>query len=374
MVANTSLTAARPFVDGGMPTRILIVDDENSITEVVSKFLAMDGHQCATAFSAREALIKIKQAKYDAVVSDICMAGSSGVDLLKEVKALDADLPVILMTGHPRLENAVEAVRMRADGFLLKPFQATQLRTAVRKVVTERAQRAEASKRKQVLERVVEKQEQQIEKLFNESLRVLAAAIEARDGYTGGHLDRVTRYALATGLELGLDQDQLRALWLGSLFHDVGKLAIPDSILTKTGPLTDEEYAVMKTHPQRGVEIIAQSSFLLPAAPGILHHQERWDGEGYPAGLRGEEISIEGRILAVCDAFDAMFSDRPYRKSMSDEAAIAELKRCAGSQFDPRVVNAFLAARERGFEVTAEHFPFLAPSDRWTGQPTQAEA
>jgi HD-GYP domain-containing protein (c-di-GMP phosphodiesterase class II) len=138
-------------------------------------------------------------------------------------------------------------------------------------------------------------------------------------------------------------------LWLGSLFHDVGKLAIPEAIINKPGPLTEEEYEEMKKHPELGVEIIQRVSFLLPAAKAILHHQERWDGNGYPGGLEGERISIEGRILAVADAFDAMLTDRPYRKALTEDYAVGELERCASSQFDPNVVEAFLRAMEKGF-------------------------
>ncbi len=146
-----------------------------------------------------------------------------------------------------------------------------------------------------------------------------------------------------------LGDQEMWTLWLGSLFHDVGKLAIPDAILNKAGPLTEEEYEEMKKHPQLGVSIVERISFLIPAARAILHHQERWDGKGYPAGLAGEEICIEGRILAVADAFDAMLTDRPYRPGRPEEYAVSELERCSGTQFDPSVVAAFLRARTNGF-------------------------
>jgi len=150
-------------------------------------------------------------------------------------------------------------------------------------------------------------------------------------------------------LWMGLSEQQLWNLWLGSLFHDVGKLAIPDAILNKPGPLTLAEYEQMKRHPELGVQIVERISFLIPSARGILHHQERWDGSGYPAGLQGSEICIEGRILAVADAFDAMITDRPYRAARTEEEAVEELIRCAGSQFDPGVIGAFLRARAKGF-------------------------
>ncbi len=219
------------------------------------------------------------------------------------------------------------------------------------------------------LEDRVHEQAQQIERLFLDGLSALAAAIEARDRYTSGHLDRVTQYSLATGAELGLDERTMWSLWLGSLFHDVGKLAIPDAILNKPGPLTDEEYEEMKKHPELGVQIVERISFLVPAARGILHHQERWDGRGYPSGLAGEEICIEGRILSVADAFDAMLTDRPYRPGRSESAAVEELERCSGSQFDPGVVEAFLRAKRKGFpsQVPATHHPALRAAMASTG-------
>ncbi len=185
----------------------------------------------------------------------------------------------------------------------------------------------------------------------------LAGAIEARDPYTGGHLEQVTELALAVGTELGLNEEEMRALWLAALFHDVGKLAIPDSVLNKPAKLTREEYDLMKTHVERGLQIIDGVSYLEQARPGILHHHERWGGGGYPRGLKGREISIQGRILAVVDAFDAMLGDRPYRKGRSAEAAIEELQRCAGAQFDPDVVKAFVRARSKGLRVQIPGLP-----------------
>ena len=162
---------------------------------------------------------------------------------------------------------------------------------------------------------------------------------------------------------MDLNRAQMWNLWLGSLFHDVGKLAIPDAILNKPGPLTRAEYDYMKKHPELGVRVIEKVSFLQPAARAILDHQERWDGKGYPRGIGGDEISIEGRILAVCDAFDAMLTDRPYRSARSEVEAVDELNRCSGTQFDPSVVTAFLTARDNGLSVEMPVSPFLAEVD-----------
>jgi putative two-component system response regulator len=332
---------------------VLIVDDERSLTTVLAKVLGNDGHKCQIACNGKEALSLIRDNDFDVVVTDITMPEMTGIELLKQVKERDTEIQVIVITGHPDVDFAVEAIRSQVDDYLIKPFEMGQLRHSVYRALEHRALLKENRLYREHLEERVQKQALQINQLFLDGLQALAAAIEARDRYTGGHLDRVSKYALATGTELGLDEKSMWSLWLGSLFHDVGKLAIPDAILNKPGPLTEEEYAEMKRHPELGVEIIQRISFLVPAALAILHHQERWDGNGYPGGLEGEKISVEGRILAVADAFDAMLTDRPYRKALSEEYAVSELERCAGSQFDPGVVEAFLEAMTKGFPSRA---------------------
>jgi response regulator RpfG family c-di-GMP phosphodiesterase len=334
---------------GDKSASVLIVDDEVSVTSVLSKVLGYDGLVCHVASNGKEALQRIEQVDVDVVVTDITMPEMTGIELLRVVKQRDPAIQVIVITGHPDVDFAVEAIHSQVDDYLIKPFEVAQLRHAVKRALEHRALLQENRAYREHLEERVQEQAQQINQLFLDGLQALAAAIEARDRYTGGHLDRVSKYALATGTVLGLNDKQMWSLWLGSLFHDVGKLAIPDAILNKPGPLTDEEYEEMKKHPELGVEIIERISFLLPAALAILHHQERWDGDGYPSGLEGDGISIEGRILCVADAFDAMRTDRPYRAALSEEYAVGELLRCAGSQFDPDVVEAFLRARQSGF-------------------------
>jgi HD-GYP domain-containing protein (c-di-GMP phosphodiesterase class II) len=162
-------------------------------------------------------------------------------------------------------------------------------------------------------------------------------------------VDRVARYATATGREMGLAGEELRSLWVGALLHDVGKIGVPDHVLKKPAQLTCEEYEEMKRHPEIGATIMERSSFLRPGLPAVLHHQERFDGSGYPYGLRGDDISLQGRIVAVVDTYDAIVSSRPYRNGSTCEHAMEEIQRNAGSQFDPRVVEAFLRAAEKGF-------------------------
>jgi len=197
----------------------------------------------------------------------------------------------------------------------------------------------------------VAEQAREIEGLVVDALRSLATAIDTRDDYTGGHVERVARYAAATGRELGMTGGELRALWIGALLHDVGKIGVSDAILKKPGALTEEEYAEMKRHPGIGGKVMDSSSFLRPGLPAVLHHQEHWDGTGYPSGLRGDEISLQGRIVAVVDCYDAIVTARPYRGAASEDDALAEIRACAGTQFDPAVVDAFLRAAARGFPL-----------------------
>jgi HD-GYP domain-containing protein (c-di-GMP phosphodiesterase class II) len=180
------------------------------------------------------------------------------------------------------------------------------------------------------------------------ALLTLSEVIEARDPYARGHSARVARMAHAVGVQLGCGEDRLALLDLGGALHDVGKLAVSETILTKPGPLTDVEMAEVKAHPEIGARLVSLERPLLPALPGVLYHHERWDGGGYPSGLAGEEVPFEARILAVADSFDAMTSDRPYRSALQVERAIEEVDRCAGSQFDPEVAVAFLAVWESG--------------------------
>ena len=183
-----------------------------------------------------------------------------------------------------------------------------------------------------------------LERAYLETVRALACTIEARDPYTGGHVDRVASYATALGRQLNWSADELRSLEMGALLHDIGKIAVPDAILRKAGPLNEAEWAQMQQHPTLGANLVRGWAALQPALPAVLYHHERYDGGGYPTGLAGEDIPAVARIVSVADAFDAMLTDRPYRKGLAVNVAAEELNRCAGTQFDPEYTAAFLAA------------------------------
>jgi len=339
--------------------RILIVDDEPHIRTVLRRTLSGGVYELEEAADGRAALDLCAERLPDLILSDLTMPRMDGLELLREIKALDDTVGFLVLTGAGTLTNAVEALRLKADDYILKPFHLDEVTLSVERALERRRLIRENRYYQGHLEEQVVEQAQQLERMFVEAMLTLANAVEARDGYTGGHVERVTRYAVSTGREMGMQGESLRHLWVAALLHDLGKIGIPDSILNKPGKLTEDEYEVIKQHPEIGANIVRRSHFLRPALPGVLHHQERWDGLGYPSGLRGDSISLQGRILAVADTFDAIVTRRPYRDERSEREAIEELRRCSGSQFDPAVVDAFERALKSGFEqdVAVPAFP-----------------
>jgi len=333
-------------VTGAMP-RVLVADDDEAIRKALRLMLA--GYDVREAGDGAQALRVFEEEGADLVLSDLQMPAMSGLELLRRVKAADDTAAFIILTGAGTVENAVQALRLQADDYLVKPFNIDEVLLACARALEHRRLVRENRGYQQQLEARVAEQAREIEGLVIDALRSLATAIDTRDDYTGGHVERVARYAAATGRELGLSREELRALWVGALLHDVGKIGVSDTILRKASALTPEEYAEMKRHPEIGARVMASSSFLRPGLPAVLHHQEWWDGSGYPGGLKGEDISLHGRIVAVVDCYDAIVTARPYRDARDQEAAFAEIRSCAGTQFDPRVVDAFIRAARNGF-------------------------
>ncbi|HEX2191490.1 MAG TPA: HD domain-containing phosphohydrolase [Longimicrobiaceae bacterium] len=347
---------APTFPHGGGPRRprILIVDDEPNLRVLLRRALSGGEYELFEAPDGETAWQILRTAGADLVLSDLLMPGMRGTELLRLAKDHDDAVGFIILTGVGTMENAIEALRLQADDYLLKPFNLDEVTLAVERALRHRRLVLENRYYQGHLESRVAEQAQQIETLFVDALMTIASAVEARDGYTGGHIERVTRYAVSTGRVLGIGDETLGHLWVAGLLHDLGKVAIPDQILGKPGRLTAEEYGIMQQHPSIGAAILERSPYLRPALPGVLHHHERWDGAGYPSGLRGEEISLEGRILAVADTYDAIVTTRPYREERPPEVAVEEIRRCSGSQFDPQVVDAFLRAHDSDFPGEGE--------------------
>jgi putative nucleotidyltransferase with HDIG domain len=334
-----------------MPTpvspRILIVDDEAEITEILADLLSED-YDCSRAGSAEEALTRLREEEFQLVISDITMPGMSGLDMIPHVKELAPDTVVVMISGMQTVESAISALRVGAFDYLMKPFDLRQVEAVVKRALEHHDLVVAKQRYENHLEELVEQRTAELDRALNSlegsyrsTLKALTAALETRDSETHGHSERVVSYSLRLGREYGLNSAEMKSLEFGSLLHDIGKIGVPDSILRKPAKLTEEEWVRMREHPLHGQQILRGIEFLQGASRVVAQHHEKWDGTGYPLGLRNEEIDICARIFAVADAFDAITSDRVYRRGKPYEAAAQELDDWAGRQFDPKVVEAF---------------------------------
>jgi response regulator RpfG family c-di-GMP phosphodiesterase len=327
--------------------RLLIVDDESEIRNVLCELLGHE-HECAAASSAEEALERLGAGAFHLIISDITMSGMSGLEMIPHVSQISPETVVLMISGMQTIESAIEALRVGAFDYIMKPFDLRQVEAAVKRALEHYDLRAAKRRYENHLEELVEQRTHELnhaldslEDAYRSTLKALTAALETRDAETHGHSERVVTFSLRLGRELELNKEQLRSLEFGSLLHDIGKIGVPDAILRKPAKLTDEEWIRMREHPVHGQAILREIEFLSGAARVVGQHHEKWDGSGYPMGLRGEEIDLNARIFAVADAFDAMISDRVYRAGRSYEEAAEELERFSARQFDPNVVAAF---------------------------------
>ncbi len=328
--------------------RILIADDEAEIRSVLHELLE-EKHDCVAVSSAEEALAQLRSGgAFDVIISDIMMSGMSGLEMVPHVLALAPDAVVIVISGVQTVESAIDALRVGAYDYIMKPFDLRHVEAAVRRALEHHALRAAKRCYENYLEEMVVQRTAEVDRAlysledaYRTTLKALTAALEARDSETHGHSERVVSFSLRLGRELKLSQEQMRALEFGSLLHDIGKIGVPDAILRKPASLTNEEWVRMREHPLHGQRILSGIEFLEGAARVVAQHHEKWNGSGYPHGLRGEEIDLNARIFAVADAFDAITSDRVYRVGRSYQEASAELDKHAKQQFDPQVVAAF---------------------------------
>src|SRR2546421_4473789 len=327
--------------------RVLIVDDEPDIREMLCDLFSID-YDCAAASSAEEALEKLTKGEFNLIVSDITMGGMSGIEMIPHALAASPRTVVVMISGMQTIESAIEALRVGAFDYIMKPFDLRQVEAAVLRALEYYELRAAKRRYENHLEELVRQRTFELdqalvslEDAYRSTLKALTAALETRDAETHGHSERVVTFSLRLGRELGLDKAQMTALEFGSLLHDIGKIGVPDAILRKPAKLTDEEWVRMREHPLHGQQILREIEFLKAAARVVAEHHERWDGSGYPIGLQGAEIDLNARIFAVADAFDAMTSDRVYRLGRPYEAAAEELDKWSGRQFDPQIVEAF---------------------------------
>jgi putative nucleotidyltransferase with HDIG domain len=327
--------------------RILIVDDELEITEILADLLSGD-YDCQKAGSAEEALSRLPGSDFQLVISDITMPGMSGLEMIPHIKERSPNTVVVMISGMQTVESAIGALRLGAFDYLMKPFDLRQVEAVVKRALEHHELIVAKQRYENHLEELVEQRTAELDRTldsledaYRSTLKALTTALETRDQETHGHSERVVSYSLRLGREYGLNREQMKALEFGSLLHDIGKIGVPDSILRKPGKLTEEEWVLMREHPMHGQQILRGIDFLQGAARVVAQHHEKWDGTGYPLGLVETEIDVNARIFAVADAFDAITSDRVYRRGKSYEAAAQELDDWAGRQFDPEVVKAF---------------------------------
>ena len=332
---------------GDVRPRILIVDDETEITAILSDLFA-DKYDCTTASSAEEALGLLAGNDYELVVSDITMPGMSGLEMIPHVRSGSPNTIVVTISGMQTVESAIDALRLGAFDYVMKPFDLRQVEAVVKRALEHQDLIVAKQRYEDHLEELVEQRTAELDQALNSledayrsTLRALTAALETRDLETHGHSERVVTYSLRLGRAYGLDSRRTKALEFGSLLHDIGKIGVPDLILRKPAKLTPEEWVLMREHPLHGQQILRGIAFLEGAARVVAQHHEKWDGSGYPLGLRGEEIDVCARIFSVADAFDAITSNRVYRKGKPYHAAVQELDDWAGKQFDPKVIEAF---------------------------------
>ncbi len=330
--------------------RVLVVDDDAGVRDVLRAVLREEGYDVRCEVNADAALQRMAEQVPELVLSDMRMPDKDGLWLLDEIRRRYPDVAVIMLTGFGDTETAVDCLKRGALDYLLKPPRVLDLVRAVERALGRQRNDVERRRYQNELEERVREQTRDLERAFDEvatayqsTLSALVAALDAREQETGDHSQRVVRFTLAIAERMGIRSPQIDDVGRGALLHDIGKIGVTDAILLKPGPLTPDEWTLMRKHPEIGYEIIRHIPFLGEAAPIVLSHQERWDGTGYPRGLRREEIVLGARIFAVADTLDAIVSDRPYRKGSPFETARQEIVRCAGTQFDPVVVEAFLS-------------------------------
>jgi putative nucleotidyltransferase with HDIG domain len=333
-----------------MADRILVVDDEEPIREIVASMLGAAGYLCKQAGSGMEALAVLNTgAEFELMLSDLMMADLDGIGLLERTKEKYPDMPVVMVTAVHDISVALAAIRNGAYDYLLKPFEREQLLNTVSRALENRRLKVENRTYQTNLESLVKARTDQLqaamsslERSYDITLEALGDALDLKDRETEGHSRRVTLFTIAIAQALGLPREQITVIARGAFLHDIGKMAIPDEILKKPGKLEPEEMEIMKEHAYHGYQIVKKIPFLVEVAEIVYSHQEWFNGEGYPRRLRGNEIPIGARIFSVADTFDAITSDRIYRRAQSYAAARAEIQKFSGRQFDPEIVKVFL--------------------------------
>jgi response regulator RpfG family c-di-GMP phosphodiesterase len=363
---------------------ILIIDDEIGPRESL-RLILKPNYNIFTAENGNEALKIIQQTKIDVATLDLKMPGLSGIDTLKEIRKIDSDIMVIIITGYGTLKSAIESIRYGVFDYIPKPFNVPEIICIIEKAINRRKLNLRV---KDLLKRFFDPQYDSLnnndfflQKDLNgngdykwsdidftnnpnclEFAKVLAYTLEEKDPYTSGHSERVCYYSDFISKRLSLPSKDRMELQIASYLHDIGKIGISNRFINKKGTLTSTDWAIIKQHTKKSIELLIPLNLSPNIISYIQHHHERYDGTGYPDGLRGEQIPLGARIIAISDAYDSMTSERPYRKSLSQEEAKEELIKCSGNQFDPYLVSIFLDILREMNDVFLVRDNFKIPS------------
>ena len=331
--------------------KIIAVDDEAGILDSLKVFLNKSGYNFVGITDPMEAIERVKIEHFDLMLLDFIMTPVHGDQVVEEIRKFNKDLYILLLTGHKDLAPPLETIRrLDIQGYCEKSDKFDQLLLLVESGIKAISQMNLIRKINTELKDTYDK----LEKAYMESIQTLRFTVEAKDTYTRGHSDRVSEYSVLIGQKLGLSDQDINNLRVGGLFHDIGKIGVPDNILLKNSKLTEDEYSEIKNHPAIGAHILSNATIFKDVLPIVKHHHERFDGNGYPGKLKGEEIPFLARITAVADAFDAMTSRRTYRDSLSLDIVKSEIQKCKGSQFDPICADAFLDILNNDYEKIQE--------------------
>lgn len=323
--------------------KIMAVDDDPGILDSLKVVLKRSGYDLTCYENPLDAIEALRKEQYDLLLLDFIMDNLHGDQVVEEIRKFDINLYILLLTGHKDLAPPLETLKkLDIQGYCEKSDNLNQLLLLIESALKSVDQMHLINKINQELK----DKNEELEKAYLDTIGILRQTVEAKDPYTRGHSDRVSKYSVLIGKKLGLSEQDLHTLEIGGLFHDIGKIGIPDSILLKESKLDDYEYSQIKNHPSIGAHILGDVSMFKDIIPIVLHHHERFDGRGYPSQLAGEDIPFFARIAAVADTYDAMTSKRSYRDALPREVVIEEFKKCSGTQFDPEIAKIFVALLE----------------------------
>ena len=331
--------------------KIIAVDDEQGIVDSLSIFLKRSGYDFVGVTNPREAIELVRNEHFDLMILDFIMTPIHGDQVVEEIRKFNKDLYILLLTGHKDLAPPLETIRrLDIQGYCEKSDKFDQLLLLIESGIKSIAQMNQIKKINEELSDTYEK----LEQAYLESIQTLRYTVEAKDTYTRGHSDRVSEFSVLIGKHLKLPEADLDTLRVGGLFHDIGKIGVPDSIIQKESRLTDDEYSQIKQHPNIGIHILSHAKIFQNILPIVEHHHERYDGNGYPSKLAGENIPYLARITSIADSFDAMSSRRSYRESLPLDIIKEEFRKNRGTQFDPNLTDIFLDILENHYDEIKE--------------------